>query len=618
MPLTGPIHVGILEFSHEPGRVPRAEFDCIPQRTMTNPEPRTFLPFALLLTSLAACNGSSDPGGGQGPPVGEITPLSLVVFSALNNLDGTRELWASVVIDSGPFGLARLHEPLQAGDRVDEYGCSDAGDRVAYRTVELNGTTETGRLWTISALEVVDILNDPTASLDASLHEIGGPLAPGQSILDFQLAPDGTRIVYRMQDTLDRGLYMVDLTGPEPGAPTDLRIGPSSSITTDVGSWSLSPDGARVAWVTDGPTSSDLVLRDLAGSATDPVQVNPVSGPGRPVMDFEFGPDSLSLAYGQRENNRLRAWFADVPIDSVAVVQPVMPPSPDRHEISPTGSHLTLRVRRLVAAGEGHYENRESLAVADVSGPQPGSWESLTGLLPTDSHISWIAWAADSSYVLYLADSTNVEHPELYWVGSPTSSPTAPVTVNVQLPPGATVGVRVKPTLAGPYVLYRADQYTTGEIVLMQALVEAVLPGVPFQLTPQLPRDGGARGPVVAAPDGASALYVADLETAGQMELYSVPVAPDPVAPVPLDLGAGGVPHTKLSPLLQPGGRVFGTPVFDTTGQHVLFRADVDGDGAGELYLVRIDSAGVPSPAQLISGGIPAGFTVWNDYSIAP
>ena len=203
-------------------------------------------------------------------------------------------------------------------------------------------------------------------------------------------------------------------------------------------------------------------------------------------------------------------------------------------------------------------------------------------LFENDLHIS-----GDSTRVVYLADQDTDEVVELYSVPSGGG---AAVKLNGPLPTGGGVssaGLTFSPDSSR--VLYRADQDTDGVDELYS-----------------VPSGGGAavklNGALVAngdvysygfqfSPDSSRVLYLADQDTDGVYEIYSVPI--------------GGGAAVKLNgPLSMESDVSSGGLQFSPDSARVLYRADQDTDGVCELYSVPIGGgATVKLNAPLVAGG---------------
>ncbi len=103
------------------------------------------------------------------------------------------------------------------------------------------------------------------------------------------------------------------------------------------------------------------------------------------------------------------------------------------------------------------------------------------------------------------------------------------------------------------------------------------------------------------SPDGRYAVYLADQDTDGVFELYSVRL--------------GGGPPTRLNPLLPSGRGVYSYRISPDSGR-VVYLANQETASAFELFSVPIGgpaAAGVKLNGALVSGG-----NVSNNFQLSP
>ena len=107
---------------------------------------------------------------------------------------------------------------------------------------------------------------------------------------------------------------------------------------------------------------------------------------------------------------------------------------------------------------------------------------------------------------------------------------------------------------------------------LLVTLVTESAGGGPIKLNMALPSGGEVTDVGLQfSPDGSRVLYLADQETNGVIELYSV--------------AAGGGTPVKLNTALPSGGDVYSSGIqFSPDGSRVLYRADQETDDVWELY----------------------------------
>jgi hypothetical protein len=181
------------------------------------------------------------------------------------------ELYTVDLGGPSPGDPVRVNAPLPAGGSVSGVFFVDDAQRIAYfaRPPAVGDDLFLGDL--ASPGEAVQI-NPPLVA--------GGTLDPL-----VRLAPGGATIAYQgTQDDPDvRGLYLVDLTGAQPGAP--VRVDPPLPPDAGVYSFSpeFSPDGGRLYFRFPEAAEQSALLRVAADGETDALQL---TEPGEAVASM--------------------------------------------------------------------------------------------------------------------------------------------------------------------------------------------------------------------------------------------------------------------------------------------------------------------------------------------
>jgi Tol biopolymer transport system component len=309
-----------------------------------------FTIFFLTGAILSCSSGNGDDGAPPGGPSGG-TPATIpaVVFIADKDTNGVDELYAAL---NDGASVVKLSGPMVAGQNVIDFKISPDGTRVAYRAnqddpnvIELyvnniNGGTPvkvSGPLAPNGNVEVLPALTfdafgwSPDSSMIAYIadqnvgvgdvyelfvstpdgldnFQVSGALVAGGLVLEFEWAPNGSRIAYRATQDIAgvRELYTnlpsaistaVKVSSPLAGA-SDVD-GPLP--TTDAFQWA--PDSSLIAYLADA--TNDVF--ELYTANPDPgvaPDVTKVSGPlvapvdpGSDVFTFQWAPDSSLVAY---------------------------------------------------------------------------------------------------------------------------------------------------------------------------------------------------------------------------------------------------------------------------------------------------------------------------------
>ena len=160
---------------------------------------------------------------------------------------------------------------------------------------------------------------------------------------------------------------------------------------------------------------------------------------------------------------------------------------------------------------------------------------------------------------------------------------------------GSVSNFRISPN--GRYAVYRADQDTDGVIELYSVLLGG---GDPVRLNPLLPTGRNVAGFVIS-PDSSRVLYRADQDNLGVFELYSVPI------------GGPATAGFKLNVPLAPGGNASGDISPDS--RWVVYSADHQVTGVYELFSVPL--GGPATDVIKLNGTLPPGGLV-GSFVISP
>ncbi len=380
---------------------------------------------------------------------------------------------------------------------------------------------------------------DPNPGQDAPL-KVSGTMLPGADVSFFAITPDDARVVFVSDKDQDEvyQLYVVPIDGSLP----PLRLNPPSFLGTskDVAGFIVSADSATVVYLADQSTdgTNELYRVPIGGGAV--TQLNGALPAGGNVLEFNVSPDGARVVY--------RADQSTLGVDELYSV--------------PIGGGASTKLNGTMTPG------------GSMADPGPG--------------LSSFLFTADGARVLYLADQTTVGVFELFSV--PTGGGVA-TKLNGTLVAGGDVAF-FKTDGVSARIVYVADQDTDGRNELYSVPAAG---GAVTKLNGTMP--GGSTGIATIGafrvwPDGSKVVYRTDQSTAGKIELYSVPIT-------------GGSP-TKLNPALVAGGNVvaLSLPVFADGSTRLAYRADQEVDERFELYSVPVNGGSVfKLNASLVAGG---------------
>ncbi|MEQ1891682.1 MAG: hypothetical protein ABL998_04005 [Planctomycetota bacterium] len=398
--------------------------------------------------------------------------------------------------------------------------------------VDINGRLEDFQIapdgsWVVYKASIGSLNGLRTVPADGSLPSrvMASVMAGPIGVSTYQITPDSTRVVYLAQhDGTGFELYSrpIDLSGPR------VRLDPAFQGT--ITHFRVSPDGQWVVYRSDREVSSrfDLYSVSVDGSGP-PRRLNETTALADVEPDFTIGFDSQGVIYRSDEllNDVIELWAARI-----------------------DGSGPTVKRSAPLVVGGDVLDFRLS----------PSSDE-----------------------LVYRADLLTDDVIELFATRAITGD--VPRKLNGSLTPGGDVSADYQLDPTNGYVLYRADQDTDNVVELYSAAFEGAQTSI--RLHPPLPT-GRATGLVTPAPDGEHVVFTMDLERPRAKELWRA------------RLDGVGAPQ-RLSMELDPDHEV-SSVVFLAGGARLAFVADDRGDGRRELFGVPLD--GSLSPRRL-SGHIP-------------
>lgn len=386
----------------------------------------------------------------------QISPNGIyTVYRAGQDVVEISQLYATRTDGSGP--PVRLSNLPEWGGRIRAYAISPNNARVVY----------TADQDTRNVIELYSVpLNGSAGPVKLSQPFVAGGSMPDY-FGDFQISPDGNRVVYRADGDTDEisELYSV----PIDGHTAAVKLNGPLVAGGETYQFAITADGEDVVFTADRDTSNvvELYRAPIDGSAA-PVKLSgtPVSGGG--VFDFKLSPDSLFAVYR-----------ADADTNDVMELYSV-----------------------LLGGGVGPHKLNGPL----TAGGQVGFGGTYT-------------ISPDSERVVYLADQDTNDVYELYSV--PINSGII-VKLNPPLVPGGDVDwvwqSQISPDSSR--VVYLADQETNDVSEIFSVPIGG---GTAVKLNG--PLAGNYPFDFFISPDGSRVVYRAQQDSATQYELYSTPLA---------------------------------------------------------------------------------------------
>jgi Tol biopolymer transport system component len=253
---------------------------------------------------------------------------------------------------------------------------------------------------------------------------------------------------------------------------------------------------------------------------------------------------------------------------------------------SPNGQYVCF-------IGDTETDNANELWCADTDAGSPAV--RVSGILPTGTSVQRPQFSDDGQLIFYVAPGPVATNNDLFMVTPDGASP--PVRLNAALQPSG-VGVgRFRYLPATRQMIYQADSLVLGQSRLHVVSLDE--PEVATVLNGPLVANGEVDSFDVA-PDTGRVVYLADQQTAGVVELYSVQLN-----------GAGAV---KLNGSLTGGGDVFSFEL-SPDGTRVAYLADEDLDDVFEMFVTPIDGGGSTKVSGTAVAGGDARFYLFSPDS---
>ncbi|MDC0668220.1 hypothetical protein [Nannocystis radixulma] len=450
-------------------------------------------------------------------------------------------------------------------------GPVQGGARVVYSTLKPQGGPR--------ELFFVDCTGD-TPGPATRIHE---PLAEGWGVVNSVRVSTGARWMHYTLGHATEGqqVWLVDMSGPVPGAPVQVDMPPE--LLAEFGPGEFSHDEAKLAMLLAQPGGGrQLFLCTIApdGGCTPEAWGVPLQPGATQGFTHHFSPDDTRIAYlGDPDGDGVLQLFlagtapgdagsavvvsGDAPLDDVF----------DKVWFSKDGGTLYFAF--------GPDPNLPGVRAVDITSDPPGSPQTVVPV--GGRHAS----RSDDSAVLWGKDG------ELSFISLAGTKPGP--TLPLHTVPGFVAGDQFAWSTDGRFALYLAaaeDHPNSWE--LFAADVSGPTPGEPFKASAPIAASGFVLRAAVG-PDPSYAVYAVAPELGASDELWMVPLDP-PDAPVEL---SGPLPPMSMLP---------GTIVFSGDGSRILYTVS---QGMGALDLFLVDKAN-PGAAVQVNAPLPSDEDVWS------
>jgi Tol biopolymer transport system component len=243
------------------------------------------------------------------------------------------------------------------------------------------------------------------------LVKINGSLGAGSYVDSFSIAPDSSKVVYTVKASGGHHVLYASPIGS--GSMTLLNTVVS---TRTVPSFKISPDSARVAYLQNATSATNFDLYSVSINGSSHVQINQNLVSGGKVVDYGFSPNSAKIYY-----------LAEAQVLGSPELYIAAPDGTNRYRLSgalPSGGKITSasftpNSAQMVYLGRQDSSNIQELYSVDLT----GSNRVKLNLTPVSSgQISKYLITNDSSKVIYLGDQDIAGISEVYAVSINGSS----------------------------------------------------------------------------------------------------------------------------------------------------------------------------------------------------
>jgi Tol biopolymer transport system component len=378
------------------------------------------------------------------------------------------------------------------------------------------------------------------------------------------------------------------LATPLPAA-SNVKLSGVMPAFGDVTDFRISPDGRYAVYKADQDTDGVFELYSVLLGGGSPVRLSSLLVTGRSVANFAISPDSSRVVFRADQDTQGVVELYSIPIAGPAAAGtklnvPLPPGGQAYGQISPDSSRVIYTADHQAP---GVYE----LFSVPLTGPATDVIK-LNGTLPANGMVGSFEISPDNSRVIYSADQDQAGIYDLYCVpqGGPTGSG---VRLNRNLISGGRIyGWEISPD--SRRIVYLADQETVGARELFSVPIGGpAAEGI--KLNGALVPGGYAQEWHITA-DSTRVVY--DARQNGLLELFSVPIGGPPSSGFKLN-GGGNLDRFRISP----------------DGRWTIYMADQE--TAGVLDLFSVPTGGPATSAVKLNKTLVPGGHVWDFQSSA-
>lgn len=422
-----------------------------------------------------------------------------------------------------------------------------------------------------------------------------------QSEEDFQISPDGTRVVYRASTVAGtrRLLYSAPSDGSAPPVLLSSVFMPGNETVTQ---FAIAPDSSYVVFLVESTLLARKELYRVPLPDGDVTKLNTDLPDFGSVIGFEISPNSERIVYiadvtnnGSYELFSVAASGGEV-LNLTGIMAPTRSVQTD-FEISPNSTHVVFRADKDTPDMFELYS--ATLLKTGVT--------KLNDPLPATGGVSRFQITPNSTHVVYMANQDDATKTELFRVNmkGPGGLGPAALSGSTKLNDDLVANGNVTQFAISPdneQVVYLADQFDDNTFELFRV---PLLLGKVVRLNPKLVNGGNVQSTFQISPNSAWVVYQADQETDNTTELYAVPIAGGDVKKIN-SKPAGAVVYFAISP----------------ESNYVVYLADQEVLAKYELYRNVLPMQGddkpvLVAPPRKLNANLVAGGEVLN-FSISP
>jgi hypothetical protein len=401
-------------------------------------------------------------------------------------------------------------------------------------------------------------------------------LPDGVDIFSFLISPDSQQVVYRAEQNAAgvTELFSVPIIGP---STAGVQLNETPVQFGNVSTFKISPDGDYVIYQGDLERASfdELYRVPIAGPATSSEKLYESAAEFEEVFQFDISPDSTLVVYSAVKStvNGYRYQLFSVPLlgsvaNTVALTEPLI-------EFGLIESFtISVDSMRVVYLADADVVDRDELFSVPINGPANLGVKLNEALEPFNAMSSRYFISSDSSRVVYLAQLAGRSEKEFYSV--PIDGP---ASNSVRLSVDLTVNQNVDDfhwhiTQDGTKLVYGYYESSS-----FKRLYRVPISGTQSdnKLLLEIPFTDEADMAVYATtPDGVNVVFVIRPDSGEAYEMFSIPIEGP--------LGA----EIKLNLPLASGGNVSTWITTSPNSQWLIYTAEIENAGTIDLYAVPV------------------------------